>query len=276
LLTKFYKLNKSVHFFRNIYRLIFPATPNQRNEIKKSFLGSIFYTLFNFSDSSFWIIYNPDSSNIRNLHPEFKDLYKSWIRGNKLNNGGDLSRFFAFILNLKMVIKEGIPGSFAELGVWRGNSAAVISYFANKDNRKCYLFDTFQGFDERDLSGIDENHEKSFADTSISYVKQTINQPENNKIIYVPGYFPQSITQEATEETYAFVSVDCDLYEPMKQALLFFYPKMSKGGYLFLHDYSSALWEGGSRAIDEFLVQSGEYITLLPDKSGTAVIRKTK
>jgi hypothetical protein len=269
-------LNKSLQIIRNTYRLIFPATPNQRSEISKSLLGSIFFTLFNFSKSSFWIIYSPDSNNIRSLHPEFRNLYKSWVRGNKLNNTGDLSRFFSFILNLKIVINEGIPGSFAELGVWRGNSAAVISYFAVKDGRKCFLFDTFQGFDERDLRGIDEKHGKSFSDTSISYVKQTINQLDEDKVVYVAGYFPESVNKEVSNEMYAFVSIDCDLYEPMKQALLFFYPRMSKGGFLFLHDYSSGLWEGGSRAINEFLAQTDEYLILLPDKSGTAVIRKTK
>jgi hypothetical protein len=75
---------------------------------------------------------------------------------------------------------------------------------------------------------------------------------------------------------YALVHIDCDLYQPMKAALAFFYPRMPKGGMMILHDYSSGLWEGAAQAIDEFCASSGEFLTLWPDKSGTAMIRKSR
>ena len=61
----------------------------------------------------------------------------------------------------------------------------------------------------------------------------------------------------------------------MKAALEFFYPRMPRGGMLILHDYSSEIWVGATRAIDEFYKATGEFISLWPDKSGTAIIRKT-
>ena len=94
-------------------------------------------------------------------------------------------------------------------------------------------------------------------------------------MIFVKGHFPNSIPKDAEDRRYAFVSIDCDLYEPMKAALEFFYPRLSKGGTFFLHDYSSGLWAGATKAIDEFCQTTGENPVLLPDKSGTAVIRKT-
>jgi hypothetical protein len=51
---------------------------------------------------------------------------------------------------------------------------------------------------------------------------------------------------------------------------------MPKGGMMILHDYSSGLWEGAAQAIDEFCASSGEFLTLWPDKSGTAMIRKSR
>jgi hypothetical protein len=51
---------------------------------------------------------------------------------------------------------------------------------------------------------------------------------------------------------------------------------MSKGGVLFLHDYSSLYWDGAKKAIDEFCRKVGEFVMLLPDKSGSAFLRKTK
>jgi hypothetical protein len=39
------------------------------------------------------------------------------------------------ILNTKQILKDEVQGSFAELGVYRGNSAAVLTHYAAKDIR---------------------------------------------------------------------------------------------------------------------------------------------
>jgi len=104
--------------------------------------------------------------------------------------------------------------------------------------------------------------------------------PDSHEIAYVtnlevgfakPGVFPQP-----RESTFALAHIDCDLYEPMKAALAFFYERMPRGGMLILHDYSSTTWAGATQAINEFCAASGEFVTLWPDKSGTAMIRKSK
>jgi hypothetical protein len=60
----------------------------------------------------------------------------------------------------------------------------------------------------------------------------------------------------------------------MKAGLEFFYPRMARGGLLLLHDYSSLHWEGARQAVDEFCAANGEFPILLPDKSGSALIRR--
>jgi Macrocin-O-methyltransferase (TylF) len=221
-----------------------------------------------------------DLPSYRNYYPdgmspdgELRQLYQQWVRGNRLNNNGDASRFIALILNLRQLNDEGIQGDFAELGVWKGNSAALLAAFAAKANRRLFLFDTFSGFDERNLSGIDANKAPEFADTSVDYVKETVGHMDLTT--YIQGFFPESLTDEARERTFALAHIDCDLYEPMKEALQFFYARMPRGGMLILHDYSSGCWDGAKRAVDEFVGSSGEFVSLWPDKSGTAMIRKT-
>jgi hypothetical protein len=205
--------------------------------------------------------------------PELRETYKRWTRGNKRNNNGDASRFMALMLNLRQLQREGIEGDFAELGVWKGNSAAILAEFPAKTGKKLFLFDTFSGFDQRDLVGTDENHEHLFADTSVDYVRETVGH--HDITTYLQGFFPDTITDEVRAQTFALAHIDCDLYEPMKAALDFFYPRMTRGGMLILHDYSSGSWTGATRAIDEFSKASGEFISIWPDKSGTAMIRKS-
>jgi hypothetical protein len=218
-----------------------------------------------------FLAYYPES--IRSF-PNLPDLYRRWIRGNKKNNNGDAPRFMALVLNLRQLQSEALPGDFAELGVWKGNSAAILADFAAQSGRRLFLFDTFYGFDQRDLVGSDQVHPHEFSDTSIDYVRETVGHQDLTT--YITGFFPGSVTEEAAQASYALVHIDCDLYQPMKAALAFFYPRMPKGGMMILHDYSSGLWEGAAQAIDEFCASSGEFVALWPDKSGTAMIRKSR
>lgn len=220
-----------------------------------------------------YIAYHPDSQNDFNIHPEFPLLFKKFIKYNKTNNSGDIVRLWSFILNIKQNIQEGIEGDFAELGVWRGNTAAILAYYAKKHNRKVYLFDTFEGFHKKDLQGIDSNKEMAFDNTSIELVKHTIGE-HVDVCEFVKGYFPRSITQLHQSTKYSIVSLDCDLYEPMKAGLDFFYPLLSKGGLLLIHDYSNLSWDGSKKAVDEFCKKNNEHVILLSDKSGSAFIRK--
>jgi len=73
---------------------------------------------------------------------------------------------------------------------------------------------------------------------------------------------------------FAIVHLDCDLYQPTADGLTYFYPRLSSGGLLILHDYSSGHWSGCARAIDAFLKDKPERPVLIPDKSGTAVLVK--
>ena len=216
--------------------------------------------------------YRPDSDVTHCAHPELAALSAKWVAHNFTTNAGDLPRLYALVLNIKQVIAEGIEGDFAELGVYRGNSAAVLAHFGRTHGRATYLFDTYEGFDARDLSGIDRSKTVEFAETSLALVQSIVGEEGVN---FVKGYFPQSVGPEVSAKKFAVVHLDCDLYEPMKAGLDFFYPRLSPGGIMILHDYSSLWWEGAKRAVDEFVATVRERLILLPDKSGTAMLRKS-
>lgn len=222
------------------------------------------------SKSCFLAYYPPSVGSF----PNRMDLYRSWIRGDKIGKNGDASRFLGLMLNLRQLLDEAIDGDFAELGVWKGNSAAMLATFAAESGKRLFLFDTFGGFDRRDLIGEDKNKKVEFEDTSIDFVREAVGHDEITT--YVRGYFPESITAEVAERRFALAHLDCDLYVPMKAALEFFYPRMPRGGMLILHDYSSGCWPGATRAIDEFCEAVGEFPTLWPDRHGTAIIRKSR
>jgi hypothetical protein len=238
----------------------------------RSLYGRLFFGLSFFAPKITFRAFLPDSFYIFNAYPESTELYFRWIHNNKINNAGDLTRFYSLVINLQHLLDEDIKGDFAELGVYQGTTASVISHFAKKANKTFFLFDTFLGFDQRDLVDIDSPKPREFADTSYEVVSNFVGNKEVCE--YCIGYFPESVNEKASHSSFAFVHLDCDLYKPMSDALKFFWPRLSYGGMLFLHDYSSCYWDGATKAIDEFCQKTGCFLTLMPDKSGTAVIRK--
>jgi hypothetical protein len=225
------------------------------------------------SGSRFYLSYRPDWDVEFSRYPEVSTLAERWVANNVTNNSCDIPRLYSLILNINQVIEEGVVGDFAELGVYRGNSASIISYYAQQHDRSVLLFDTFAGFDRRDVVGIDAGTPKAFSDTSLEMVRDTV---DNDQAIYIRGFFPDTVTDEIACRRFAVVHLDCDLYEPMKAGLEFFYPRLSPGGMMIFHDYSNPHWEGAKRAVDEYLPRAIENLVLLPDKSGTAILRKIR
>ena len=225
----------------------------------------------------FAISYLPDSF-VRGNYSYYTELYEKFRMENRLNNGGDVHRLNSFILNIEYLMSDQcIEGDFAELGVWRGNTAQILAHYAKKYNRRCYLFDTFEGFDNRDVKGIDAQFEPGhFSNTSIKLVKSVIGDEHSQYCEFISGYFPKSIPKNFSEKRFSVVSLDADLYEPMKAGLEHFFPLMTNGGLFLLHDYSSGYWTGCKKAIDEFCDKEIQQIILMPDKSGSAFIRISK
>lgn len=186
----------------------------------------------------------------------------------------DKVRFFNFWFQTERMQKENVPGAFAELGVYKGETARIIHWMA--PSRTLHLFDTFEGFPASDLKG--ETGEAAtysperFSDTRLEKVRNKIGGNEN--IVFHPGYFPDTATG-LEEETFAFVSIDADLYQPIAAGLAFFYPRLSPGGVIIVHDYNHK-WEGAVRAVDEFIQNIPESLVSVPDMESSVMIVKMK
>jgi hypothetical protein len=220
-----------------------------------------------------YVSYRPESEVHFHRHPEIEQLLKPWCDGGRHDNAGDLARLYSFVLNIKQVLGDGVIGNMAEVGVYKGSSAAVLAHFARQHSRFLYLFDTFTGTDKRDLIGLDEARRPGqFKETNVETVRTLVGKEP----IIIEGYFPDSIPSPLRAAIFSVVSLDCDLQRPLQAGLKFFYSRLALGGIMFLHDYSSGHWAGATQAVDEFVAAIPETLVLLPDQSGSAVIRKNK
>lgn len=190
----------------------------------------------------------------------------------------DYFRYRTFEFVAEQIEHNNIEGELAEFGVFRGLFSAVIS--SKFPEKKIYLFDTFEGFDdaeakrELELGNCKESFLESHKDTSVERMLGNLPYPEN--AVVCKGFFPKSVTEEAKNEKYAFVSLDVDFEESTLEGLRFFYHRLSEGGYIFIHDYNTQYLKGVKNAVDRFEKEIGCKLKKVPlaDRAGTLIIVK--
>lgn len=183
----------------------------------------------------------------------------------------DYHRYAAIAMALRRIETERVPGALAEAGVYQGYASRFIHRLAPR--RHYYLFDTFSGFHQGDVEpGVGED--PRFRDTSLEGVLRTIGDTVN--IEPRRGRVPETFCG-LEGERFAFVLLDMDLYRPTLSALEFFYPRLSPGAYLMVHDYHNPESDWACRrAVDEFLAGKPEAPIEIADMWGSVVFRKAR
>ena len=184
-------------------------------------------------------------------------------------------RFKTFELCANEIISESIVGAVAELGVFQGEFSEYINYMF--PDRYLYLFDTFEGYSKNEIAvNIEENKRMiydHYKDTDENVVLDRM--PHKEKVIIKKGYFPTT-TVDIENELFSFVSIDVGFEKVTYDGLSFFYPRLSKGGMIFLYAYNSKVLNGTRVALSQYEKEIGERLNRVPlcDTGGTLIILK--
>jgi len=176
----------------------------------------------------------------------------------------------SFILNSRLAIHTTIlgswlllelvnrlnktKGSIAEVGAFEGgNSLCLLNFMAKLNSKNFYIFDSFTGFPR--LSRNDPlNFKKGDYDikTTFPAIQDAFSIFPQARVI--KGFVPKTFGQIPKEEKFSLVFYDCDLYQPALDTFSFFWDKITKGGYLAIHDYRTEErgFTGVKKAADEF------------------------
>lgn len=174
---------------------------------------------------------------------------------------------------MREIYRNNIPGEIAEFGVYEGDFAQWINLCFPEKN--LYLFDTFSGFDDRDIDDFEKNLSGKrlscgkFEGNANKREKIVLEKMSYDNVVHIKkGYFPDS-TYDMEEVKYSFVHIDVDLYKPTKAGLEYFWPRMSPGGYIFCHDLQAAQFPGARIAIKEFCEENGaSYVPMNDNRTG--------
>jgi len=207
---------------------------------------------------------------------EFKELY-SFCSSYTVTS---VERMYALYNAIKYLVENNINGDFVECGVWRGGSAMLVAKYLEikkVDNRKIYLYDTFEGMSKPNEKDIDVKGNKAMSsfsklstgEDSSNWCDVNIEEVEKNmystgfakdNIFLVKGKVEDTIPATIPENKISLLRLDTDWYESTKHELLHLYPMLIKNGVLIIDDFGH--WEGAKKAVIEYFKETNQTILL--------------
>ena len=165
-----------------------------------------------------------------------------------------------------------IPGDTAECGVYRGATSYFICLAGLSGTH--HVFDSFAGLSLPE--GADAPAPKNVASWTAGELSASLEEVQRNlaefdRVAYHPGWIPQRFA-DVENRQFRLVHIDVDLYQPTRDSLEFFYPRLVPHGMLICDDYGYLNCPGARRACDDFAEQITEPMIHLP--TGQALLIK--
>jgi hypothetical protein len=169
-----------------------------------------------------------------------------------------------------------LGGDFVECGVCRGMlSSSIMNYLDwNRIDRRFFLFDTFTGVDETQvtdeeirggsLANLREMYKEDLYDNAVR------NFAEFKNVHIVRGSVPSSL-QTVEIDDVAYLSIDMNNTTPEIAAADYFWPKLKPGAPILLDDYGFVRYETQKHAFDKWAAQRGVEILALPTGQGLII-----
>jgi O-methyltransferase len=199
------------------------------------------------------------------------------------DNAFKQNRFFTLYQMAGRAMQQNPAGDFAECGCWRGHSTYLVSNLLKENGwaGHFWVFDSFEG----GLSDKVAQDRVGKGNTSASETKRQKEKFFSNydavKASLSPfpfvslhkGWIPASFEAPGlSERRFSLVHIDVDLYEPTRDSLEFFYPRMLPGGIIVIDDYGSATFPGSKTAVDEYLAKAKPSFFLESHLMGAVIV----
>ncbi len=169
-----------------------------------------------------------------------------------------------------------VPGDTAECGVFEGGTSYFICQARGRGRH--HAFDSFAGLSQpreqdQPTSGIAGAWRPGDLSTAEAMVRRNLAEFPNVRIY--AGWIPERFG-EVSACRFCFVHIDVDLYQPTRDSLEFFYPRISPGGMIVCDDYGYVNCPGAKLACDEFVEDLPENWIHLPTGQGLLIKHQSR
>lgn len=176
-----------------------------------------------------------------------------------------VSRDRCFVLYKTLLQALELPGAIVECGVYRGGTALLAASTLAREGgrgapRELHLFDSFQGMPP-DTDARERFQPGDLAEATEPAVRDLL-APYDFVRIH-PGFIPATF-EGLDLPNVAWAHVDVDLYQSVRDAIAFIYPRLVPGGVLVFDDYGFPSCASSRQAVDEYFDRKPEVPLCLP------------
>jgi O-methyltransferase len=161
---------------------------------------------------------------------------------------------------LEDVISRDVAGDVIEAGAWRGGASiymrAVLKAW-NVSDRRVYVADSFEGLPAPSVEEYPADasafpfHDVPMLAVSLDDVRANFARfgLADDLVVFVKGWFKDTLPT-LSDQRWAVIRLDGDLYESTTQALQALYPNLVPGGWIIIDDYHDI--DVCRQAVDDF------------------------
>ena len=156
-------------------------------------------------------------------------------------------------------IVSKVPGDFAEIGCFEGETFAKLIPIARAQCKTVHAFDSFQGMG--DPGEFDWRPKGQFDVGGVRGFRRLMSKRgfgENEYRVW-DGFIPGCFDKAPVDISFSFVLLDVDNYEPTKRSLDWLWPRLRVEGVLALDDFYPNHDGEASKAIKEFLREKDDF-----------------
>lgn len=157
-------------------------------------------------------------------------------------------------LELATELVAGVPGDFAEIGVFKGHAFRRFAAAARTQGKRVHAFDSFVGMN--DPGPHDEGYPKGHLDVGgVEAFRELMLAAGVAEDVFLlwPGYVPECLEKCPPETMFSLVYIDLDHHDPTEMSIRWAWPRLSRQGILGFDDYFPGRPILASPPIDAFL-----------------------
>ncbi|MFW5693536.1 MAG: TylF/MycF/NovP-related O-methyltransferase [Alkalispirochaeta sp.] len=167
-----------------------------------------------------------------------------------------------------------VPGTFLEVGTWRGGSAALMGLRLKHlgAHRPLVIADTFSGVAK--AGPHDPYYEGGeHSDTDLDTVTAFLHSLDLSNFRLLSGVFPEDTAHHVPDETIALCHIDVDVHNSAQGVFEWVVPRIPLGGIIVFDDYGFFGCEGVTRFVHE--LRARDDVCVIANVNGHAVVVKT-
>jgi len=237
-------------------KLLLQGHPEARHSLALKLSGLVNPSHFYGESGRTWPV------NAKDIFPPFATTYDRERRLDRL-----------FVLSQLALITSPSHGDICEMGVFNGTSAFVL--LQNNAAASFFGFDSFEGLSSPNVMRDGEYWRQGDMASGLETASRNL-ECFGSRVTLIKGWIPEVLLTAQGPSSLCLAHIDVDLYEPTLQSLRYCDERSADETLIVCDDYGFASCPGATSAVDQFLQETGRWVSVhLPTGQALLIRRNT-